>query len=162
VAQTAWAEEPGSKKLAAAVRKKEAAADERLVKQQIEADIRAEESERQKLEQIRTKKQINQDFLFQQISERQQQRADIQEQKGSQKLAAQEANAAYNEEKKHQEEARRNKLFRYRQELEAQISSKRPEGANKAKDPDLMTEIEHSINQSLLLDVQSLKQRLKV
>mmetsp|Transcript_62851 Transcript_62851/g.147443 ORF Transcript_62851/g.147443 Transcript_62851/m.147443 type:complete len:479 (+) Transcript_62851:27-1463(+) len=90
-----------------------------------EALARAEQAEVSKQAQLKMARHKNQDFLFQQIAERDEQKRLVQEQKGNLKAAAQAAAEEHRLTEKHHLSERRRKYLQYRLELEGQMRSRK-------------------------------------
>mmetsp|Transcript_101160 Transcript_101160/g.198505 ORF Transcript_101160/g.198505 Transcript_101160/m.198505 type:complete len:103 (-) Transcript_101160:19-327(-) len=98
-------------------------------------------------------RQTNQDYLFQQIAERNKNREKALEQKRQQKLQAQAASEEHTEAERRRVDEARTKYLQYRDELEKQMEAKRE--AHKAKtSEDQMTAAERAINRQLIKEAK--------
>lgn len=133
--------------------------DEDLVMRQLlENKRRAEEAEREKIEKMKAERQSNQEFLFQQMAERDRKRHLDSEQKGSQKLAVQAAITDYLETERLKIEEKRNRNIQYRLELEKQIQDKKPIAARQQKlNEDEMSAAERAINRNIISQAVQLR-----
>mmetsp|Transcript_124911 Transcript_124911/g.176240 ORF Transcript_124911/g.176240 Transcript_124911/m.176240 type:complete len:495 (-) Transcript_124911:112-1596(-) len=89
-----------------------------------EAVARAEQADLSKQAQLKLERRKNQDFLFQQIAERDQQKRLLQEQKGGLKVAAQAAAEEHRVTETHQMRERKKRYLQYRLDLEGQMRTK--------------------------------------
>ncbi|CAE6959194.1 unnamed protein product [Symbiodinium natans] len=89
-----------------------------------EAVARAEQADMTKQAKLKMERRKNQDFLFQQIAERDQQKRLMQEQKGGLKAAAQAAADEHRATENNKMYERRKKYLQYRLDLEGQMKSK--------------------------------------
>lgn len=137
---------------------KECFSEECVMKQLKQANDHAERKEREKIDGLREQKHKNQDFLFEQIAERNRNRERALEQKRNQKLDAVAATQEYQEVERRKVEEMRTKNVQHRLELERQMADRshsvKPSGAE-----DKMTAAEKAINQRLLREVQELKKK---
>jgi len=130
--------------------------EENVMRQLAEANEVADRKERDKIDALRQQKQQNQDYLFQQIAERNRNRERALEQKRNQKLTAQAASREYQETERSRVEEMRTKNVMHRLELEQQMVDRRC-NAKPTGSEDKMTGAEKAINQHLIRDVEDLK-----
>ncbi|CAE7337786.1 unnamed protein product, partial [Symbiodinium pilosum] len=114
-----------------------------------EALAREEQADLDKQAHLKMERRKNQDFLFQQIAERDQQKKLIREQKSSLKAAAQAAAEEHRAAETHQLNERRKKYLQYRLDLEGQMRAKQvPQQARE----DQMSGAEKAINRKYVME----------
>jgi len=130
--------------------------EENVMKQLHKANEVADNAEREKIRSLKEQKQSNQDYLFQQIAERNKNRERALEQKRNQKTQAQAATVEYQEIERRRIEEARVKNVQYRLDLEKQIAEKKKAVKPKAFE-DVMSPAERAINQLLIKEAEDLR-----
>jgi len=123
---------------------------EEAIKQKDAADVRKEVSQR-------SMRQTNQDFLMQQIEERNQKRRDQETTKGEQRKQVQKASEQFFEAERGRIETQRMKNVQHRQELQLQITARK--GVQK-DDLNAMSDAEKSINRHLIDEARELREKV--
>lgn len=132
---------------------------DRLMEQMRQSSIKAEEAERQMIEEKRVDGIKNRDFLFKQIAERDIKRKDRQDQKIVEKEELQEDASAFLDLEKHRIAEQRTKNVQYRIELEKQIAEKQ---ATPRYNKDCMSLAEKAINRNLIQEVRELRTHINM
>lgn len=132
---------------------------ERLMEQMKQASVRAEEAERQMIEERRLDGIKNRDFLFRQMAERDVQKRGFQDMKVTEKASLEDDTSSYLEAEKRRIAEQRTKNVRYRIELEKQITEKQ---TAPRENKDRMSLAEKAINRNLLQEVQELRGQVTV
>ena len=115
-----------------------------------EAMARAEEAEVSKRERLKTERHMNQAYLFQQISEREENRKKfLEEQKNHQKAAVEAAARAHEQAEKQRVQDRKMKNLEYRLELDRQIQLKK---MMQQVQEDQMSGAEKAMNRRYVMD----------
>jgi len=141
-------------------RGKEAYSDDKLVQEGKLRMQQAEEDERQRIERLRAARQHTQEFLFQQMSERDLQKHQLKDEKTQAKTTAREATLDYLDVERRKIAEQNAQNTNYRLQLEQQISAKKAAQQPKAAE-DLMTHHERAINSRLLKESMEMKARLQ-
>mmetsp|Transcript_55719 Transcript_55719/g.107516 ORF Transcript_55719/g.107516 Transcript_55719/m.107516 type:complete len:534 (-) Transcript_55719:74-1675(-) len=141
-------------------RGKEAYGEEKIMQEGKQRKEQAEEAERQRIERLRTDREHTQEFLFQQMSERDAQKCQLKDEKTQAKTTAQEATLDHLEVERRKMAEQSAKNTNYRLKLEQQISAKKAAQQPKAAE-DLMTHDERAINRRLLQESMEMRARLQ-
>mmetsp|Transcript_134532 Transcript_134532/g.335662 ORF Transcript_134532/g.335662 Transcript_134532/m.335662 type:complete len:502 (-) Transcript_134532:17-1522(-) len=133
--------------------------EENVMRQLQLTNEQADRAERDKIRNLKEQKQTNQDYLFQQIAERNKNRERALEQKRNQKQQAQAASVEYQEIERRRIEDARSKNIQYRLDLEQQIAEKKAAVRPKTFE-DHMTPAERAINQHLIKEAEELRHQV--
>jgi len=131
--------------------------EENVMKQLNAANDVIDKKERDKIDTLKTERQQNQDFLFQQIAERNRNRERALDQKRNQKMAAQAATQEYHDVERRRVEEMRTKNVSHRLDLEQQILDRQRKNAQPKGAEDKMSPAEKAINQHLIQEAEDLK-----
>lgn len=124
--------------------------DEELVRKiHAEAMARQEQAEVRKEERLKMERRRNQEFLSQQIAERDEQKRSVLEQKGGQKAAAQAAAEEARQSEKRRMQERRARYLQNRLELEGQMCNKKTLAKSRE---DEMSRAEKAINRRYVIE----------
>jgi len=141
-------------------RGKETYSDAKMVQEGKQRMEQAEVAEKQRIERLKAARHHTQEFLFQQMSERDLQKHQLKDEKTQAKTTAQEATLDYLEVERRKIAEQNKQNTNYRLQLEQQISAKKAAQQPKAAE-DLMTHHERAINRRLLKESMEMKSRLQ-
>lgn len=133
--------------------------DENVMKQLHEANRRHDEAELHKKEKLKADRLKNQDFIFQQIAERDRLRRQAHDLKDTMKVAAQVATTEHLDTEQKRINQQRGKNVLYRLELEQAIVAKRS-AVKPRQFEDVMSSAEKAINRRLLAEAQELRSQV--